>query len=44
VVTYVDCGECEGKRVQTYKNQGQRFLLERQVRNVWYSLYQKVWN
>ena len=30
---YMDCGECEGKRVQIYKNQGQGFLLKRQVRN-----------
>jgi len=28
---YVDCGGCRGKGVQTHKNQGQGFLLERQV-------------
>jgi len=34
VATYIDCGGYEGKRVQTYKNQEQEFLLERQVRNM----------
>ena len=34
VATYVDCGGCEGKGVQIYKNQEQGFLLERQVRNI----------
>jgi len=34
VVTYIDCRGCEGKGVQTNENQGQGFLLERQVRNV----------
>ena len=34
VATYVDCGGCEGKGVQIYKNQEQGFLLERQVRNM----------
>ena len=29
VVTYVDCRGYESKRVQTYKNQGQSFLLKR---------------
>ena len=41
---YVDCRGCEGKRVQTHKNQGQGFLLEKQSRNVWYDLCQEVWN
>ena len=44
VVTYVDCGGYKGKRVQTYKNQGQGFLLERQVKNMQYSLCQEAWN
>ena len=35
VAIYVDCGECEGKGVQSYKNQRQDFLLERQV-NIYY--------
>jgi len=30
----VNCGEYEDKGVQTYKNQGQEFLLERQVKNI----------
>ena len=34
VAIYVDCGGCEGKGVQTYKNQEQGFLLERQVKNM----------
>jgi len=29
VATYMDYGECKGKRVQIYKNQGQEFLFER---------------
>ena len=29
MATYVDCRGYEGKGVQTYKNQGQGFLLER---------------
>ena len=44
VAIYVDCRGCEGKGVQTYENQEQRFLLERQVRNMWCSLCQEVWN
>ena len=28
VTTYMDCGGCKGKRVQTYENQGQGFLPE----------------
>ena len=44
VVIYVDCRGCEGKGVQTYKNQGQEFLLERQVRNVQCGLCQKAQN
>ena len=34
VATYIDCRGCEGKGVQTHGNQGQGFLLERQVRNI----------
>jgi len=34
VAIYVDCRGYEGKGVQTYENQEQRFLLERQVRNI----------
>ena len=34
VVAYVDCGGCEGKGVQIHKNQGQGFLLKKQVRNM----------
>jgi len=34
VAMYVDCRGYEDKRVQTYENQGQRFLLGRQVRNI----------
>jgi len=29
VATYIECGGCEGKGVQTYENWGQGFLLER---------------
>jgi len=42
VAIYVDCRGCKGKGVQTHKNQGQEFLLERQVRNVWCSLCQEA--
>jgi len=34
VATYVDCGECKGKGVQTHENQGQGLLLEKQIRNM----------
>jgi len=34
VTTYVNYGGCKGKRVQTHKNQGQEFLLKRQVKNI----------
>jgi len=34
VATYVECGECEGKGVQTHKNWRQRFLFKRQVKNM----------
>jgi len=44
VAMYVDCRGCEGKGIQTHKNQGQGFLLERQVRNMWCGLYQEAWN
>ena len=44
VATYVDCRGCEGKGVQTHKNQEQEFLLERQVRNMWCGLCQEAWN
>jgi len=44
VVTYVDCRGYESKGVQTYKNQGQSFLLKRQVRNMWCNLCQEAWN
>jgi len=44
VAMYMDCRGCEGKGVQTYENQGQEFLLERQVRNIWCGLCQKAWN
>ena len=44
VVTYVECGGCEDKGVQTHENWGQGFLLERQVKNIWYNLCQEVWN
>jgi len=40
----VDCGGYKDKGVQTYKNQEQEFLLEKQVRNIWYSLCQEAWN
>jgi len=43
-VVYVDCGEYEGKRVQTHKNQGQEFLFEKQVKNIWCGLCQEAWN
>ena len=39
VVMYMDCRGYKGKGVQTYKNQGQGFLLERQVRNMQCGLY-----
>ena len=42
VAMYVNCRGCKGKGVQTHKNWGQGFLLERQVRNVWYSLCQEA--
>ena len=29
VAIYINCRGCEGKGVQTYENQRQRFLLER---------------
>ena len=44
VKTYVDCRGCKGKGVQTHKNQEQGFLLEKQVKNIWYSSYQEAWN
>ena len=44
VAIYIDCGGCEGKRIQTYENQGQGFLLKKQVKNIWYSLYQEAQN
>jgi len=34
VVIYVECRGYEDKRVQTHKNWGQGFLLERQVKNI----------
>ena len=34
VATYVECGECESKGVQTHENWRQGFLLERQVKNM----------
>ena len=37
-------GGYKDKGVQTYKNQEQEFLLEKQVRNIWYSLCQEAWN
>ena len=40
----MDCGGYKDKGVQTYKNQEQEFLLEKQVRNIWYSLCQEAWN
>ena len=42
VATYVDCRGYKGRGVQTYENQGQGFLLERQVKNIQYNLYQEV--
>jgi len=44
VAIYMDCGGYKDKGVQTYKNQEQEFLLEKQVRNIWYSLCQEAWN
>ena len=44
VVAYVNCGGCKGKRVQIHKNQGQGFLLKKQVRNIQCSLYQEAQN
>ena len=44
MATYIDCGGCKGKGVQTRKNQGQGFFLKKQLRNVWYNSYQKAWN
>jgi len=44
VATYIECGGCKGKGVQTYKNQEQEFLLERQVKNMWCDLFQEAWN
>jgi len=44
VATYVDCGVCKGKEVQTHKNQEQEFLLKRQVKNMWCSSCQEAWN
>ena len=44
VLMYVDCRGYKGKKVQIYENQGQGLLLKRQVRNIWYNLYQKAWN
>ena len=40
----MDYGGYKDKGVQIYKNQEQEFLLEKQVRNIWYSLYQEAWN
>ena len=44
VVAYVDCRGYEGKGVQIHKNQGQGFLLKKQVRNIQCSLYQEAQN
>jgi len=44
VVTYVDYGGYESKGIQTHENQGQEFLLERQVKNIWCNLCQEAWN
>ena len=44
VVTYVDCGRCDSRGIQTYENQRQGFFLERQVRNMWCDFCQKAWN
>jgi len=44
VATYIDCGGCKGRGVQTYENQEQGFLLKRQVKNMWCDLCQKAWN
>ena len=44
VAMYVDYRGYKGKRIQTHKNQRQGFFLERQVRNIWYSLYQEAQN
>ena len=42
VATYIDCGGYKGRGVQSYKNQGQGFLLEKQVRNIWCNLCQEA--
>jgi len=44
VAMYMDCGGCKSKGVQTHKNQRQGFFSERQVKNVWCSLYQEAWS
>ena len=44
IATYVDCGGCESRGVQFYENQRQSFFLERQVKNIWYNLCQKIWD
>jgi len=44
VAMYVNCRGYKGKKVQVHKNQGQGFLLEKQLRNVWCDSYQKAWN
>jgi len=44
VATYMDYGECKSKEVQTHENQGQGFLFGRQLKNIWCSSCQKVWN
>jgi len=42
VAIYVDYERCKGKEVQIYENQGQKFLLARQVKNMWCGSCQEV--
>ena len=44
VVTYVDCGGCDNRGIQTHENQRQSFFLERQVRNIQCNFCQKAQN
>jgi len=43
VVTFVEYGGCNYKGTKIHKNQRQRFVSGKQLRNVWYRSCLKAW-
>ena len=43
VVTFVEYGGCNYKGTKIHKNQRQRFISGKQLRNVWYRSCLKAW-